>query len=776
MLILARCLQISQVSLASNAVRSNRSSFCMHVMSLKDLIYMRDIALPSSKGYGRIGQLLLVAVFGIIAACANNDFRTAESIQEQFEQTPNAISSDRLPDRSDDLGMARGGADTQNRDILTETQSFPIPPIRSGSRRQPQDAAAGAPSPGTSIVDAKARELPLPDLVDIVFGQLLDVPYFTGPGIAAKRDVIVNLRSSGEMPSEAFLELVRDVLTTYGVSVVAEDGVYKILDDSSLRARMPRFIRGRASSDTPAALRPLVMFVELEAMNANEMNSILKQAFPGNDRLKISANPQFNVITLNGLPDDVNAALAIIEELDELSYAGTQLESYRPRFMVAADLANQLSTMLSAEGWQSSANASVERTILSIPVEFSNQLFVFSKSSAAMARVRFWLQQLDQPSTAGDVPQIFVYSVQNVDARLLSDTVNAVLTGTSNSARSSADNAFSNNAPGVAAPAVGQRRTLDGIPGSLVVDPISNRLIYSGTASDFARLRPLLEQLDRAPGEVLILVTIAEVTLTDETRYGLDFFVDSLGTQDVNINVGTGGIGVGSDGIRIGILSGNVDVALNAFASNNQVNVLSKPKLVARSGGAARLQVGTDVPVITSQRAASAQDGVGETDILQQVEYRKTGVLLTIEPIIFSQNRVDLTISQEVSTVLPNSGSEIASPTISNRTLDTQLSVQDGETVILGGLIQNTTTENETGVPILKDIPLAGNLFKNSSIDQTRTELLVLITAYILRDRDEKEQLTESLLRQLEATSGRDDNFDTLIRRPPSEAETAVGE
>ena len=341
--------------------------------------------------------------------------------------------------------------------------------------------------------------------------------------------------------------------------------------------------------------------------------------------------------------------------------------------------------------------------------------------------------------------------MQNVDAGTLADTVNAVLSGGTSSARRSAspqgaDGQFQ-SAQGVSTGSTTATSLSGGnIPGSLVVDVISNRLIYSGAPSDYARLKPLLEQLDRPPGEVLILVTIAEITLTDETKYGLEFFVDSIGNKDFRATSGTSGLGLGSSGLNVGIFSGNVEVAINALASNSQVNVLSKPKLIARSGGAARLQVGTDVPVITSQRAASAQDGDGVTDVLQQVEYRKTGVLMSIEPIIFSDNRVDLTISQEVSTALPNNASSIASPTISNRTLDTQLSVKDGETVVLGGLIQNTT----------------------------RTELLILITAYILNDTNEKAGFTDRLVNELERTSKATDNMTTLMRpRPQAQPEAA---
>lgn len=696
----------------------------------------------------------------IVAACSSSLPRAQETLADELNRDQLVLETREQEGSWVGVDVELQEGSKPEAPVDTPPQMFDVPALRNGAGNQAQSSSVEVPKPKAERIETSAREISLPDLVDLAFGQLLQVPYFTGPGVAEKGNMSVILRTSGEMSAEAYLDSVTDVLNSYGVAVVPEDGVYKIIEDAALRTRIPSFIRGRANFDTPLEIRPIVMFVELEAISANEMSTILKQAFPGNNRLAIQSTPRNNSITLNGLPDDVNSALAIIEELDELSYAGTALESYSPQFLGSKVLADQVALMMKAEGWQSSSNASVQRTILVLPVEFSNQLFIFSKSTAALERARFWLRQLDKAAISGDAEQIFVYDVQNVDASLLADTVNAVLRGRNTSSSISASAPV--GAPGTQQPQFGADQRQGG--GDIVVDPISNRLIYSGTASDYARIRPLLEQLDRAPGEVLINVTIAEVTLTDTTRYGVDFFLDSIGNDDFDVSLGTqGGINLGSNGFRVGFLSGNVDVALNAFAQNEQLNVLSKPKLVARSGGAARLQVGTDIPVITSQRADNAQDGQGTLDVLQQVEYRKTGVLLTIEPIVFSQNRVDLTISQEVSTVLEAAG-VAGSPTISNRTLDTQLSLEDGETVVLGGLIQTNNNETQTGVPILKDIPFAGNLFRTNSLGQTRTELLVLITAYVLRDREEKSQLAESLLDQLEAVSERDDNLQTMLR------------
>ncbi|WOR15368.1 secretin N-terminal domain-containing protein [Hyphomonas sp. FCG-A18] len=699
-----------------------------------------------------------MAAVTIVTSCGSTDLRHSNPLGNDNGVVELERSKDNA--QAGPISLGEGGAVASNPDSPEETFDVPtlaqIPDLEGGFDPQ------AAPKSPVSIIDASVRELPLPDFIDSVFGNMLQVPYFTGPGVAQRADVIVKLRTSGDLAADDFLELVTDALKEYGVAVVPEDGVYKLVEDETLRSRMPRFIRSRAVSDTPSELRPLVMFIELDAMSAADMASILRQAFPDAKRLKIEPNQRINVLVLTGLPQDVEAAISIIEQMDELAYAGTDLVRYSPKYVIAGDLASQLSSMLAVEGWQASSNPSVQRTVVAIPVEFTNDLFVFSKSPAALARTRFWLNQLDRPAKTGDVPQLFVYAVQNVDATLLSETVNRVLSGGGGDPYGTPAGATQAGLSGSAG-IPPQSGGFGNSAGGVVVDPISNRLIFSGTAADYERLLPLLQQLDRPPGEVLISVMIAEVSLTDETRYGFEFFIDSIGNDDVTISGGTSNL-AGSDGLAIGILSGNVEIALNAFARNNQVNVLSRPKLVARSGSAAQLQVGTDVPVITSQRAAGAQDGDGVTDVLQSVEYRKTGVLLSIEPIVFSDNRVDLTISQEVSTVIPDAGSQIASPTISNRNLQTQLSIQDGETVVLGGLMQTTSTDAERGVPLLKDIPIAGNLFRNNSISQEKTELLVLITAYILNDGEDKAMLVNQLMEELQNSTLSSENMQTLLR------------
>ncbi len=615
-----------------------------------------------------------------------------------------------------------------------------------------------APRTKVRSIDAYVAPLTVPQFADIVFGEMLKVPFVIGKDVAAMTDV-VQLRSSGKMKAADFQTLVTEALKEYGVRVVPENGSYKIIQDKALRARIPKFIKSRARARTRSDLRPIIQFVEMQAVQATSMHTILMQTFKDKtDSIRIEANPQNNYLTLSGLPEDVNVALAVINDLDELEFAGSQVKKYTPQFWAVDEFAKVVEQALKVEGWEVTSNPTVSRTIFLMPVEYSNDLFIFAKTSQAHARVTNWLHELDRPVQGGDSKQIFIYQVKNVAAEQLAETANSVLSTRSDmsgfSTAQSAQGGFSGRNGGNGRTGSTQnsnRQSGSGGDGGgitsgqtrFTVDPSGNRIVFTGTSNDYAKLVSLLEQLDTPTPEVLIEVQIAEVSLRNDSNFGIDFNWKDIGLG--NVTARTSGLGVGSSGLSVGTLGNNVDATLNAFASNRRVKILSTPILIARSGGTAELQVGQDIPVLTSQRAANNQNGTGATDILQSIDYRSTGVLMSIEPIVFSDDRIDLTISQEVSSEVDTTNSTIASPTISNRSLSTQLSLEDGETAVMGGLIQRSFTVDEKGVPFLKDIPIIGQVFSSDGQSFDDTELVILITAYVLRGQNDKDQFVRRL-------------------------------
>jgi general secretion pathway protein D len=183
------------------------------------------------------------------------------------------------------------------------------------------------------------------------------------------------------------------------------------------------------------------------------------------------------------------------------------------------------------------------------------------------------------------------------------------------------------------------------------------------------------------------------------------------------------------------------------LATSSNANVLSSPRILARNGETAMIQVGSEIPTITQQQTTAAT--AGSTGVLQSVQYRNTGVILRVKPTIYAGDRIDLDVTQEVSdsTRVGVAGS----PIIDTRKVETKLSLKDGAAVLLGGLISQNNSRAESGVPLLKDIPGVGQLFRTNTDNNRKTELLVLITPYILADDHDAQEITGAFRNQLGA-------------------------
>ena len=716
--------------------------------------------------FDKLKLYLIIAMTVGIQACAHQQ---KPSFENKTLKEKSLSSSVVLPDKaSPTSSIAPSGVIQQNSYQIYDSKIGRIPILSDSGFTTEDDIDRRAPKLPDTVIDIEVNApVKLPHLIDIVFGRGgIAVPYVTGPKVVDRKDMI-SLNTSGEISAKDLFSLTQNALEKYGIKVVPQNGSYHIIEDATLRAEMPKFIRSRARVSMPNDLRPLIQFVELQAVDAGSMASFLRQAFGKNNKnLVISGNNVNNYISLTGLPVDVDAAVAIIRELDELRYAGTEIHRFSPKYWSAEELGAELERMLTIEGWSVTSRPGETRHVFIIPVAYSNDLFVFTKSATAARRVKDWFDEFDRPVEGGETEQIYVYQVKNVDAVILAEIANSVIDSSNdrnNSARPRSSLTESTDDP-TANIGSNSRANDDAVVsyGAFNVDPLGNRIIFSGTVTEYEKLNRLLETLDTPAPEVLIEVQIAEVTLTENSNVGIEWFIDDIGNEDVNLTAQTiGGLNQGSAGLTVNLLSGNVEAALNAFANNRNVKLLSTPILTARSGGSASIQVGTDVPIITAQRAANNQTGSGPTDILQNIEYRSTGVLLTMEPIVFSDDRIDLNITQEVSATL-DTGGDIASPTISNRSINTQLSLEDGATAVLGGLIQDNYIVDDTGIPLLKDIPYLGQLFSVDSVSLDRTELVVLITAYVLRGQDDKDRFVEALSRNIDQSISNEERLVTL--------------
>jgi general secretion pathway protein D len=286
----------------------------------------------------------------------------------------------------------------------------------------------------------------------------------------------------------------------------------------------------------------------------------------------------------------------------------------------------------------------------------------------------------------------------------------------------------------------------------IVANNDSNSLLVLATPAEFSVIEVALLRLDTPSRQVLIEASLAEVTLTDELRYGVQWNYNGKKGPVTLSDSANGKISQKFPGLSY-LFTGSTDISavLNALESVTKVRVISSPKLVTLNNHTAQLQVGDEVPV-TTQSAISV--GTAGAPIVNSVQLRDTGVILQVTPRVNKNGLVQLDISQEVSNSIPTTTSSIDSPTIQQRKLSSTVVVKNGDTVALGGLITENITKAKSGVPYLAKIPVLGAIFRDTNNTSTRTELILLITPRVMRDDNEFQDVMDDLRLQFQSLKG----------------------
>lgn len=601
----------------------------------------------------------------------------------------------------------------------------------------------------SEIQSAAFEDMAVPAFVNMAFGDILGVPFEISDRTAARRDLI-NLRIPTATTPEEFFRLAATVLDAYGIAVGVRDGVVRVTERAQADGTVPTILRTRSQGDTPRDLRPVAQYVPLISMETGALQNLLNGL--GLSRVSVLTIQSENALVLVGTSNDVGEAMAVIETFDKPRFDGRASATVTPNYWTVDEFARELQEILAAEGVQIAIGARQTRPVTIVPVERINALIVFAETDELLERTIDWAIELDRPNSASDEPQAFIYQVRNTAANDLANLIGEVVSGTGNTGGSPGRGDGGPSGPD-------GNGNADGLRGSeqkrLIIDPNGNQIVFVGTPSEYARILPLMRRLDTPPREVLIEVMIADITMSDQARFGVEAALNDLSADDPDIAVSTlGGLGLGGGGLSFEVVGTDARAIINAFASSNNVNILSTPRVVARSGQEARISVGSEIPIITSQRNTNLQTG-GTTDVLQQIEYRQTGIILSVNPVVHGQDRIQLNVNQEISESQSNPNQSIPSPVIVNRSLETELSLRDGSTGVLGGLIQTSYTRGDTRVPLLGDIPLLGTLFRTDSVEARKTELLVLLTPYILDGPDETAAIADTMVRRLSRADGR---------------------
>lgn len=677
-------------------------------------------------------------------------------------------------------------------------------------------------------INATLTPQPPFNFLNTLFREVLGVPYTLGPGIASRNDTLT-VNAPPSMSKRQYVALVQSALREQGMTLSATANGFQVTENGATPgggAATP-IIRSRDISQTPMTNQPVIQYFQLVAVRADAIITAFGGEGDVKRIMNVPAtsDPAANAIVLQGQGRQVAAAVEFLRNVDQPAFAGAQVTRLEPVFWAPDAFAQQLAATLQAEGFIVAADPLAEKSIMILPMASTNQMLVFAADAATMSRVLFWARELDQPSSVGADNTTFVYEVRNTSAAMIVQTLvnagnmagragigpggggfnnvvqNAVGApggqpqqagrggGANNQNQGRGGQAAGGNQGRGGAAAGGAQgrgggqgrggqnanqfagRAGQGIGGAVptggvvTLDEGSNRILFTGSASQFAQLRGLLRQLDMPARQVLVEVTIAEVTLTDETRSGIEFFVDVLEASGGTYSFGTmasttsAGLGLGNSGLGIFLEnSPNLDLAINAFASNSKVNVLSRPRLAMRSGISAQMNVGTQVPIVVGQDVTNT---TGDPVVRNNYQYRDTGVLLQVTPTIYGDNQVDLQIYQQVSDVQANPDPDVPNPFIIQREAETTLSLADGQTAVLGGLIQDNYAKSNRGIPLLKDIPIVGFPFRADSVTGEKTELVILVTPYIIRNEGDMREMTRQMIDEFNRafSSGRGSSY-----------------
>ena len=387
-------------------------------------------------------------------------------------------------------------------------------------------------------------------------------------------------------------------------------------------------------------------------------------------------------------------------------------------------------------------------------IERINAILVTAPASRGFEEISRWVEILDADSQE-QVEQLFMYKVKNLDALELAETLSTVFEEEDdpltppNIGRSDTLNivdTLAAEASQTATAETGQVPLTTGgtsangavsanLTVKIVADEATNSLLIRSTARDYRQLLTTISQLDVVPLQVMVNAVIAQITLTDDTRFGVDWSRVAGNTLNPISSSTTTDFAPNLNGLMFtrGFIDGSarVDATLEAIAQNNEVRLLARPSLTVGNNQEGEIQIGAEGPVEAGESISAG--GLSTTNI----QYRDTGIGLLITPQINEDGVVNLIINQTLRSV-DNSASGINNnPVFNNQEITTTVVVKNGDNIVLGGLIQTDTEALNTGVPLLNRVPGLGNLFSYQQDNQERRELFIVLRPEVINLNDQ---------------------------------------
>jgi len=711
-----------------------------------------------------------LAVVTWLAGCATQPEKTVRPPSPDWNRPNTALSyvgGDREPARTGqptvgenvgEVGIRIGDDGEANEQPEIKEEVIQIGSSDLFNRRA---AGRALPVPPTSgDVSFNFQDQPIQAVVQAIIGEVYNENYIVAPGVGGT----VTYVTQKPIRAEQAMAVLEYLLALNNASIVFKEGRYEILPVASA---VPGNISPRLGP-IPSGRGYQVQIVPLRYIAPSEMQRLLTP-FARQGAI-VSADNSRGIMVLAGNREELENYLRTVEIFDVDWLKGMSIGFYP---LVNAEITE---VMPELEKLFVDPNGSpLAGMFRFLPIERLNGVFVITQNPDYLQEARNWLKRLDRTDASVAGTQLFVYDVKNIKAVDLADYLGAIFTGGGTPSGPSSRRAPRANvtpgqeavevsSTGAAEPRASRRRQQGGAEGggatttgdediSFTAVEENNQLLIRSTSSEYESILSTIRKLDVEPLQVHIEMQIIEVSLTGNLEFGVQWFLEGLIGGNTNNQPGNRqrwsfGGNAGSSLSPSGssffyqFINNELDVALRAVQSEADTRILSAPSLTVLNNQEASINIGDQIPIITiffNPLSTGTSTGFNQSS----VQFRDTGIILSVVPRVNPGGLVFMELSQEVSKAgAQSSAGASGNVPISKRTVDTQIAVQSGETVLLGGLISEDNTQGRSGVPGLSKIPIIGNLFGSINNRTERRELVVLITPRVIQTVVDAQELT----------------------------------
>lgn len=563
------------------------------------------------------------------------------------------------------------------------------------------------------------------DILNVILGEILNLNYILDNRVGGR----INLHITGQVYKEELLSMLKTFLNVYNLAMIKEGEIYRILPKADARQESNVVILG--DKIPPWSKDIIIQIVPLEYESPKNLQATLRPFISNIGNIVTHSDSQFIILIESA--SNIEKLLTLIKTFDVPFFAGKAVKFYDFKYVDARNMAKDLTTFAQSLGGKVGAEGGFNF----IPFSDTNKMLVITRLPELLPKIDLWIKNVDvAPTALEEGTRIYVYKMQHQKA----ETIVPVLT-----------QIYAEKM--AAQPKVVGKEQLEAM--KIVADPKTNSIVVKALPSDYRGIKAIIEAIDATPEQVFIEALILEVDLRNDLDYGAEWSID-MGSVELQ---GLGDVLPTAGRPFVKIEKGNVDLLLQILAVKSNARILSAPHILVRDEQPANIQVGSEVPILTS----SGQQ-TGTTVTFEQVQYRPTGIILTVTPHIAENDFITLDIKQEVSDAQTTTTGVTNSPTFSTRQAETSLVIKSGHTISLGGIIEHRDEKTVEKIPVLGDIPYLGNLFKTTSIRNRRTELLMLLTPYIASTAEEADSLTDAFEKKLR-------EIEPLLRRGVDEVE-----